>query len=222
MALELQPAGAPRTAHQLVRDALRRAIVTGELPAGTRLVQSEVAERLRVSTTPVREAMRDLAAEGLVHLRAHRGATVARLDLDDLREICALRGLLEAEALRRAALRITQEELDTAREMQQRLEAERDPEAWSRHHSEFHAFLTATARSPRLQALVEQLRASAGPYVAAALRTAATPPADHDHQHLLIVRTLEARAPDAAAHVAASHVAATLTSFERIADAQAA
>jgi DNA-binding GntR family transcriptional regulator len=69
----VEPSG-HHSAQAFVCDALRRAILSGRLPPGTRLVHTRIAEDLRVSTTPVREALRDLAAAGLIRLDAHRGA----------------------------------------------------------------------------------------------------------------------------------------------------
>jgi DNA-binding GntR family transcriptional regulator len=74
-----QLASPRRTAHEYVRNSLREGILRGSLVGGTRLVQSEIASELEVSTTPVREALRDLATEGLVQLDAHRGAVVLQL-----------------------------------------------------------------------------------------------------------------------------------------------
>jgi DNA-binding transcriptional regulator YhcF (GntR family) len=91
----LGPGPKRQTAHQYVVESLRNAIVEGVLTPGTRLIQAAIAEELEVSTTPVREALQDLAAEGLVRLDPHRGAIVYGFDLAECREIYELRMLLE-------------------------------------------------------------------------------------------------------------------------------
>jgi DNA-binding GntR family transcriptional regulator len=83
------------TAHTFVLDALRDAILSGSLPAGARLIQTEIAARLEVRTTPVREAIRDLVGSGLVQSDVHRGAVVRALDSDELAEIYEIRKILE-------------------------------------------------------------------------------------------------------------------------------
>lgn len=193
--------------------------MTGQLPGGTRLVQTEIAKRLQVSTTPVREALRDLATEGLIHLSAHRGATVAQLDVAEVREVYALRVILEVEALRRAARRVTPAEIAAATAIQDRMESEQDPTLWAILNRQFHEYVVATARSPRLVALVESLRQTASPYVATALRTRPRPLDDHNRQHRVMLACLEAGDADASGRVAAEHLVATLAEYERLVDA---
>ena len=86
---------------------LRGAILDGRLRPGQRVNQEEWATRIGVSLIPVREALRALAGEGLVEYRPRRGYAVTELDLDDLEEVYRLRGLLEADALRRGVPRAT-------------------------------------------------------------------------------------------------------------------
>lgn len=108
MSLGTLSARMPRfTAHEYARDSLRRAILRGELETGSRVPQVAWAKRLEMSTTPIREALRDLATEGMVELDAHRGAFVNRLTFDQVAEIYHIRKLLEPAAMRDAARLIT-------------------------------------------------------------------------------------------------------------------
>jgi DNA-binding GntR family transcriptional regulator len=88
-----------------VLDAIKRAILAGELQPGQSLVEAELAQRLGVSKTPVREALKTLAGAGLVTMSPYRGATVRAIDADTARAIYDMRLLLEPEAVRRAVLR---------------------------------------------------------------------------------------------------------------------
>jgi len=92
--------GRPVTTHQHALDALRRAIVAGELRPGQRVAQEEVAAGLGVSVAPVREALRALEQEGQVTYLPRRGYFVTELRVEDLREIYALRALIEGHAAR--------------------------------------------------------------------------------------------------------------------------
>lgn len=204
-----------RTAHEFVRDALREQILDGTLDAGSRLVQAEIAGKLQVSTTPVREALRDLATEGLIRLDAHRGATVVLLDLDDLREVYELRKTLEPLAMRWAAERITDDELVTAAALQERMDTEREVAEWVPLNSRFHALLGDAARSPRLSSMLTRLRETSAPYVGLSFtyRPAQLEHGNADHHRLL--DALRRRDADAAAGTIIGHLAATLTAIEQ-------
>jgi DNA-binding GntR family transcriptional regulator len=92
--------------------ALREVILRGELPAGARLGEVELAERLGVSRTPVREALARLAAEGLVQIVPNRGARVATWTVDELEGVFELRALLEPELTALAVPQATAEDAD--------------------------------------------------------------------------------------------------------------
>jgi DNA-binding GntR family transcriptional regulator len=96
------PAAAPGTAAEHAVEALRRAMIAGQLRPGDRVRQEEIAEAIGVSVAPVREALAVLEQEGQVRYLPRRGYFVAELDLGDLREIYELRQLLESRAARRA------------------------------------------------------------------------------------------------------------------------
>lgn len=209
----------PTTAHEVAHATLRRAILNGELPAGTRLVQSQLAQDLRLSTTPVREALRDLATEGLIELDPHRGAIVRRLSVADLQEIYHLRIILEPEAMVLAARNRTEEELAAAEAVQARLDKEEDPVAWTELNRDFHQILTQASHSPRMIALLTQLRDTATPYVAVALRGTEEQRFEigiEDHHELLT--HLRARAGRKAAAVARRHLEATRARLMKLTD----
>ncbi len=98
----LAPVGALGTAPAHALEALRRAIVGGELVPGQRVLQEDVADSLGVSIAPVREALRVLEQEGQVTYRPRRGYFVTELRIEDLREIYGLRQVLEERAVRLA------------------------------------------------------------------------------------------------------------------------
>lgn len=79
---------------------LREAIVSGEFPPGDRLVEATLAQRLGLSRGPIRDALRDLAGEGLVVLRRNRGAVVTEIRVEDVLEVYAMRAVLGPLALR--------------------------------------------------------------------------------------------------------------------------
>lgn len=146
-----------QTVHSFVLESLRRSILDGHLVGGTCLIQAEIAEALCVSTTPVREALRDLATEGLVRIDAHRGGVVHELSLSELEEIYGLRILLEQEALRRAWPYLTDAIIDEVAELHERMHRVRTPSEWVELNCQFHGTVLNLARSPRLLSILDSL-----------------------------------------------------------------
>jgi DNA-binding GntR family transcriptional regulator len=204
-----------RTAHQLVLETLRRAILTGRIPSGTRLVQAELAEQLKVSTTPVREALRDLATEGLIKLDAHRGAEVRSLSVPEVSEIYRLRSILEPEAMRLAIERISDDEIATAAKIQARADEETDTAAWTELNQQFHNVFVDAARSNRLASILHSLHDAAGMYVAATLvqDTSRRDEANREHHELL--DAARRRDAQAAVDLQLGHVRRTMELIER-------
>ena len=141
-----------------VRETIRLLILNGDLPGGTRLVQSDLARQLDVSTTPVREALRDLASEGLIRIDAHRGAVVSELDQDDLEEVYQIRQLLEPLAVELAFPQMTQEALDRATELHEAMSAAPHSAAWVQLNRDFHMTIYEMSGRPRLVALLRSLQ----------------------------------------------------------------
>lgn len=215
--LQLDHAAEPRrTAHEYVRDTLRLAILRGTLAGGTRLVQSNLAEELGVSTTPVREALRDLATEGLVQLDAHRGAIVKQLSWQELLEVQDLCTLIEPEAMRRAAEACTERTLERAERLIEEMEAEtEDMGRWADLNRRFHATLVEDLRGTRLVGILDGLRDAVAPYVGLSLHADdnQVPDANRDHRELL--EAFRAGDGERAAELSLQHLALTSQVLER-------
>lgn len=154
-----------QTTHEQVREALRQAILTGQLPGGTRLVQADLARDLDVSITPVREALRDLANEQMISLDPHRGGIVRELVASDLHEILDLRLLLETEAMRRAAELITPAELDRVEAIHEEMLTTTESFAWVMLNRRFHLAIYEATRRPRWLAILRNLLDASVMYV---------------------------------------------------------
>ena len=96
----------------VVFNTLRKAILRGELKPGERLMEIQLANKLGVSRTPIREAIRKLELEGLVVMVPRKGAHVAKITLQELNDVLEVRRGLEEMAITKACERITEEELD--------------------------------------------------------------------------------------------------------------
>lgn len=92
-------------------ETLRRSIISGSLPSGTRLLETGLAQELDVSRGALREALRTLQLEGLVESRHNRGSFVAQISEQDIREIYSLRSLLEGLAVRRVTEQATPDQV---------------------------------------------------------------------------------------------------------------
>jgi len=138
--------------------ALRERILSGELPGGSRLRQTSLAEELGVSRTPLREALRRLSTEGLVELEANRGATVARRNLDDMVHAWRARLAIEPPAARLAAEVRQPDALERMRRAVAAQSRVADDVAESfAVNREFHLALVAASGNPHLEQFARML-----------------------------------------------------------------
>jgi DNA-binding GntR family transcriptional regulator len=158
-----RPARPPRrNGGSLGADAYRRlqaAIRDGELAPGTRLREEDLAATLRMSRTPVREALRQLQSEGLLTQDAQRGMAVSRLDHQMMTELYLMRDVLEGTAARLAARHASEAEVAVLRDLVE-VEAKlgRDPKALARHNQRFHEALYLAAHNRYLLKTLNALR----------------------------------------------------------------
>lgn len=202
------------TAHEYVREELRRAIMDGTLPGGTRLRQSELANQLGVSTTPVREALRDLTAEQLVVMHPHHGAMVRSLELAEVREIYELRIALEPILARRVVGQLDDETLEQAAALQQSMHDERDPGRFSRLNRDFHSLLGSPEDHSRLGIILAGLRDSAAPYVGMSLFSKPELIEQSNREHALFIELFRKKDVEGVVNLTIRHLQATLQAVE--------
>jgi DNA-binding GntR family transcriptional regulator len=211
---KLTTPGRSRTAHEYALTTLRSAILAGTLTGGTRLVQTELAAQLELSTTPVREALRDLAMEGLVVFDPHRGAMVRALDIDEVREIYQLRITLEPIMVRRIAERITDTQLDHAEELAARMQTETNLSAWVDLNRLFHAIFSEPDNSSKLAGILATLRDSASAYVSLSLESRPQQVPEANDEHAELIRLYRQGDTEAVVDLTLRHLRSTLAAIE--------
>ncbi len=152
------------TREEYVAKMLREAILRGDFRPGERLDQSRIAERLRVSRTPVRNALLILSNEGLVDMTPHAGAVVSEIPPEEIEEIFFIRKVLEGIAVRLGAQRMTPNHLDTLKDILRELDAASDLDEWLALNKRFHFYIYKLAGRPRLLSLIASIHDITLPY----------------------------------------------------------
>lgn len=151
-----------------VADKLREQIIRGEIPEGAQLRQDAIATQYQVSRIPVREALRQLDAEGLISIVPNRGAIVPALSPSDIQELFSIRALLEPEVLKLSILHLTKEDFAEAeailREYVNELRREEHVSTWGRLNWQFHSILYSRANQPRFMAIIRNVNNSGERY----------------------------------------------------------
>lgn len=139
-------------------DALRALIFAGELPPGSDHLESELAEKLGMSRTPVREATLVLESQGLLEVRPRKGVRISALSADDMREIYEVLTELESLAASLAAeARYSEQDLSRLKSATREMEAsvaDNDREGWARADAAFHDELVRLGGNKRIQTIV--------------------------------------------------------------------
>jgi DNA-binding GntR family transcriptional regulator len=189
------------TTRELI-NRLRQEIYGGTYPPGARLRQGALATRFGVSTTPVREALSALQAEGLVSVDPHRGAVVVQPTPDDVRESFAIREVLETLALESAIPVISDAELDQLQSYIAEMQGVSTYDEWALLNETFHRELYEASRRRRLCDLIESLRVSSQHFIHLALSGRVPgPEVDAEHQAILdACRSRNIQAARAALH----------------------
>ena len=151
-----------------VADKLREQIIRGEIPEGAQLRQDAIATQYQVSRIPVREALRQLDAEGLISIVPNRGAIVPALSPEDIQELFSIRALLEPEVLKLSIPHLRKEDFAEAdavlREYVNELRREEHVSTWGRLNWQFHSILYSRANQPRFMAIIRNVNNSGERY----------------------------------------------------------
>lgn len=143
-----------------IAEELRRRVASGQLQRGGRMRQDELARDFNTSITPVREALRELEAEGILVGQPRRGVRVAEVDLNAVKGVYVLRRLVEPYAMRRAAMRVSRVEILHAKQLIDEMEAAHaraDDETVSLLNRRFHFIFYKKTGIPALLADIERL-----------------------------------------------------------------
>jgi DNA-binding GntR family transcriptional regulator len=153
------------TIQQAVADAVRTRVISGQLPAGTRIDQDALAAEFSVSRMPVREALRQLGAEGFVTIVPHRGAIVTALSPAEVEEIYEIRAALEGVAARHASQTLTADDIERLRKVLAAMRNEKQIDTWVALNAEFHNAINQASMRPRLLELIQRFREQSQPYI---------------------------------------------------------
>ncbi len=189
----ISAAAAVLTKNDYAYAQVRSRILTGELPPGTVISQGRLAEELGVSTTPLREAIRRLAAEGMILLEAHRDARVSAVSAQEARHLHEVRERVDPLAAGLAAERRTEEQLRQMDQALTRLTPLRDDTSLDAlmAHREFHRAVYRASGNAILVGILEQLWDKSDRYRLIGLRASADSPDDSarikgEHEEILL------------------------------------
>lgn len=201
-----------------VYQALRNAIVFGELPPGCRLLERELALELAVSRTPIREALRRLSEEGLVAGVPNRGVVVRTVTLEEAEHVYAVREPLEVLAARLAAQRCTPQqvaELEGCLIRAERAAALGDRRTVILENNAFHDLIAHASGNPVLARMLDLLRNQVNLVRMALWARIPTRPQQTLLQHRRILEALRSGDPEAASTAARAHLQSSWQSLRR-------
>jgi DNA-binding GntR family transcriptional regulator len=157
-AMRYSTSGSNRPIREIAYETLKHAIITGEIPAGVRIVETEYANKLHISRTPLREALRKLERDGLVEYVIRRGVVVRAFTIEDVEEIYTIRNALEMITLPAIIENATAKDIQSMREklrQMDRLMEENNIPQLSVLARSFHDQLTAISGLKRILRVIQ-------------------------------------------------------------------
>jgi len=196
-------------AQQLARSHIRQRILDGDYPGGSWLKPQVIADELKLSRMPVREALRGLEIEGLVTIRPNRGAIVTELAIPDVDDLFEIRANLEVLSARSALQALDAKSTAEIHRLRLAMDAARsDVKQWLAAHNTFHDFISNMSGRARLLLEIERARALIQPYIRMYIDVYGTPelPA---YEHAELVKAFLSRNPATVEDSFRSHVMET-------------
>lgn len=187
--LRFQPMMESRPIREIAYEVLKHAIVTGEIPAGERIVETDYAERLHISRTPLREALRKLERDGLVEYVLRRGVVVRAFTIEDVDEIYTIRNALEMLTLPAIVERATLEDIASLRAKLHEMDkvmAMDDIEKLSPMARAFHSAITHISGKNRILRVIESQDEFINRFSAMAIRQEDRRVQAHEEHHKLV------------------------------------
>lgn len=197
-----------QTLTSAVTESLRQRILSGEFQDGQQLRQEALSNEYGVSRVPVREALRQLEAEGLIQIIDHKGALVSSLSLDDVLELLEIRAVLESELIKAAIPRQTESDWEAAEATLADFGAalkNNDVRQWGELNSRFHLALYRAAQRPNTLALIESLHNKTDRYTRIQILFTRTMTRTHE-EHTRLLELCKERAVEEAADFIRFHI----------------
>ncbi len=148
------------TLREKIVETVRSAIVNGQIPAGTRVAEPELAERFGISRTPIREAFRQLESEGFITVIPRKGAVVASISAKDISEFYDMKMVLEGYAARCAAKTLTEKDIARMESLNRQIEAaavKKDVRKVLALHNDFHDVFLKACGNEKLHSVVQNM-----------------------------------------------------------------
>jgi len=193
---------------EIVFNTLRDAIIAGELKPGERLMEVQLAEKMGVSRTPVREAIRKLELEGLVCMTPRKGVHVAELSVKDIIDVLEVRATLDGLATALSASRITDDEIKELNRINTQLITNMEKENLPgivKKDVEFHEVIYRSSRNEKLLQIINNLREQVQRFRIIYLKDISSPK-EIIKEHQSIIEAITSRNPEAAQSLAEKHI----------------
>jgi len=206
-------ASAAQTAPEMAAVALREAVVTGALQGGTTIKQDEVAQLLQISKAPIREALRELQAEGLVHAVKNRGFIVTRMSAAEMDEMFQIRRALEPMAIELAMPMMTSKDIQKGTAFIEKMENLSDLSWMCDFNLSFHLALYAPSEAAHLLKMIRHAHYVSHRYVHASYWAGNSAPASQD-EHRTILDACKRRDTEQASSLLRHHIEQAWTTMK--------